>query len=132
MHSTRRNLHAEDFPLGRDEDGWPLCRICKSRVLTKRNTTCSTDCRNRVTFFCFVGVQKEHVWKRDKGICAACGCDANDWHMDHIIPVAKGGGVSPGMTIEEGMANLRTLCVPCHKARHAAKPKRGKQLELIA
>lgn len=31
------------------------------------------------------------------------------WEMDHIIPVIEGGG-------ECGLENLRTLCIPCHRA----------------
>ncbi|MFI5399539.1 MAG: HNH endonuclease signature motif containing protein [SAR324 cluster bacterium] len=31
------------------------------------------------------------------------------WEMDHELPVAEGGG-------ECGLENLRTLCIPCHRA----------------
>jgi hypothetical protein len=44
------------------------------------------------------------VWHRDKGRCAKCGTD-NGLHIDHIIPVAKGGG--------HDLNNLQLLC-----ARH--------------
>lgn len=37
------------------------------------------------------------------------------WHMDHIKPVSEGGGYRPGITPDEVLANLRTLCTPCHK-----------------
>lgn len=46
------------------------------------------------------------------------------WHMDHIVPVAEGGGSC-------GLDNLRTLCQPCHKretamlARRLADRRRG-------
>jgi 5-methylcytosine-specific restriction protein A len=39
------------------------------------------------------------------------------WNMDHIIPVAEGGGGC-------GLDNLRTLCVWCHKVASAALFKR--------
>lgn len=39
------------------------------------------------------------------------------WEMDHIVPVVEGGGSC-------GLDNLRTLCVPCHKA--ATKELRGR------
>ena len=52
------------------------------------------------------------------------------WQMDHILPICEGGGVFVGMTVEQLLANLRTLCLECHKAetkklaaRRAAKPK---------
>jgi hypothetical protein len=157
FHSTKRHLTAENLPLGRDTDGWPLCRFCQSRVPTRRNTICSTACRQTIRFLCFVGTQVQHVKRRDKGICALCGCDtakvkrifaslrrcgwrvlgdiqrnmgfdrgvpSATWHMDHIVPVSQGGGVAPGMTIEEGLANLRTLCVPCHKGETRALASR--------
>lgn len=31
------------------------------------------------------------------------------WDADHIVPVIEGGG-------ECGLANFRTLCIPCHQA----------------
>ncbi len=38
-------------------------------------------------------VKKSVVWIRDKGICGICQqpADPNDWHLDHIIPLSKGG-----------------------------------------
>lgn len=37
------------------------------------------------------------------------------WDMDHAIPLSEGG--------ENGLANLRTLCIPCH-ARESAEGAR--------
>jgi hypothetical protein len=34
------------------------------------------------------------------------------WDMDHITPVVEGGGGC-------GLDNLRTLCIPCHRAETA-------------
>lgn len=39
------------------------------------------------------------------------------WDMDHIVPVAEGGGSC-------GMENLRTLCMRCHRAQTAALARR--------
>lgn len=40
-------------------------------------------------------VDRKIVFNRDKGICHLCKddnpCDPNDWHLDHILPVSKGG-----------------------------------------
>lgn len=47
-------------------------------------------------------------------------CDGSEgwiWQMDHILPVAHGGGAC-------GLENLQTLCTPCHKAK-TAKQARG-------
>lgn len=38
--------------------------------------------------------------------------DQRFWQADHITPVVEGGGAC-------GLDNLRTLCVPCHKAETA-------------
>ena len=48
------------------------------------------------------------------------------WEMDHIRPVCEGGGVSIETTIEQALANLRTLCPGCHKRETAALAKRRK------
>jgi 5-methylcytosine-specific restriction endonuclease McrA len=80
------------------------------------------------------------VFQRDRGICAACGLDTEKlrrrfrrlprrerlkqgkilgidparsfWHADHVVAVVEGGG-------ECDLANMRTLCVSCHK--HATR-----------
>lgn len=39
------------------------------------------------------------------------------WDMDHIVPVAEGGGSC-------GMENLRTLCMRCHRTQTAALARR--------
>ena len=49
------------------------------------------------------------ILKRDGFRCVICGRTANDGvklHVDHIIPIAKGG-----KTVKE---NLRTLCEKCN------------------
>jgi 5-methylcytosine-specific restriction endonuclease McrA len=50
--------------------------------------------------------------------------------IDHIVPVCRGGGVRPDMTVAEVLANLRTLCHDCHAsvtaklaAERAARPR---------
>ena len=52
------------------------------------------------------------ILKRDGFRCAICGRTAADGvklHVDHIIPVAKGGKTEPG--------NLRTLCSECNEGK---------------
>jgi len=38
------------------------------------------------------------------------------WDAHHIVPLSRGGGI--------GLDNLVTLCVECHKRRHAGKAQR--------
>lgn len=76
------------------------------------------------------------VEKRDAGVCALCGTQCHTrpkwvegegwvriwsremrgWEADHIVPLVEGGGY--------GLDNLRTLCVPCHKAETKALAQR--------
>jgi hypothetical protein len=53
-----------------------------------------------------------HILERDRHRCTACGRAAADGltlHIDHIIPVSKGGG--------DDDANLRVLCSECNFGR---------------
>jgi 5-methylcytosine-specific restriction endonuclease McrA len=84
------------------------------------------------------GYLREQVFTRDHGVCATCGVDTEAlrknlrkldyrarrqflrewkvkerprrslWEADHIVPVAEGGG-------ECDLANIRTLCLICHR-----------------
>lgn len=54
------------------------------------------------------------VLRRDKFRCQLCGATASDGvklHVDHILPVSKGGRTE--------MSNLRTLCERCNMGKGA-------------
>ncbi|MBE7519561.1 MAG: HNH endonuclease [Thermoflexaceae bacterium] len=53
------------------------------------------------------------ILERDGHQCVACGAGGVRFEVDHIVPLAAGGS--------NELANLRTLCVPCHR-RRAARP----------
>lgn len=57
------------------------------------------------------------VYRRDKGVCAECGAQCNDypnpWHMDHIKPLIE----AQGDINYWKLPNLQTLCTPCHTAK---------------
>jgi 5-methylcytosine-specific restriction endonuclease McrA len=89
------------------------------------------------------GYLREQVFLRDRGVCAQCGLDTEAmrkdkrkldyaarrqfekdwglrrhlWDADHIVPVAEGGG-------ECDLANMRTLCLRCHREATVALVKR--------
>ena len=47
------------------------------------------------------------------------------WDADHIVPVVEGGG-------ECDMANIRTLCLRCHRAATAALRERIRRAKVAA
>lgn len=85
---------------------------------------------------------RRRVRQRDRGRCAACGLDTlglrrqigrgrgstrrlralgfrprtSLWELDHIVPLVDGGG--------HDLANLQTLCMPCHKRKTAHEAER--------
>ena len=61
-----------------------------------------------------------NVMKRDGFRCTICGRDASDGvklHIDHIIPVSKGG--------KSTMDNLRTLCEECNRGKRDKYDENG-------
>ncbi len=139
--STRRQQAggwAKRAALPRGENGRALCRRCGTEVTPPRRTFCSDACVHEWRLRTDPGYLREQVFRRDRGVCAACGTPTMQlasalrrlnwrgrkhrcaelgipyarlrapWDADHIVPVAEGGG-------ECDLANLRTLCLPCHR-----------------
>jgi 5-methylcytosine-specific restriction endonuclease McrA len=101
-----------------------------------RRTFCSEWCVEEWKLRSDAGHLRERVLDRDHGVCAICGIDClaeyrrikrlrgtarvkataawslrgrkSLWDADHILPVAEGGG-------ECDLANMRTLCLRCHR-----------------
>ena len=131
--------------LARGPNGRVLCRECGVECKSSRQTFCSDACIHAWKLTTNRTYQAEHLFKRDRGICALCGMDCvavrrnldalasngghmtaeyqvtvqglgltpyylcrRLWEMDHIVPVAEGGGGC-------GLENLRTLCWACHR-----------------
>lgn len=86
------------FSSARDGGLWPIA----SRVHFERARAIYGRLRAR-GFDCW-------VFGSDSGHAAKMGW-RTPWHMDHIVPVVEGGGVE----LPDQLANLRTLCTPCHK-----------------
>lgn len=52
-----------------------LCRWCGKEVPKKRRTFCSNYCVHEHRLRSNIDYMREHVFKRDLGICAKCGLD---------------------------------------------------------
>ncbi|MGE5646646.1 MAG: HNH endonuclease [Acidobacteriota bacterium] len=135
--------------LPRGPNGRNLCRWCNLEVPKGRVTFCSDFCVHEWRLRTDPGYLRECVFERDRGVCAGCGIDTvaefahmrrlrgaarlarylswglrpgsrkSLWDADHIVPVVEGGG-------ECDLANLRTLCLRCHKKETAAlRARRG-------
>ena len=61
--------------LSKDENGYNLCRWCKTPVLPPRRTLCSAECAHELRLRCNGKYLRECVYKRDRGICAICSTD---------------------------------------------------------
>lgn len=131
----------------KDELGRKLCRNCESPVGKGLRSYCSRKCREEFAVAYFPSSSRYHVFKRDQGLCAKCGCDTEKlrrilkwmrkyagWKESYELARELGfnGGLTAGSFwqadhIEEcarggwgkGIENFRTLCTPCHKAETA-------------
>ncbi len=139
--STQRNMpggRAIRAELPKGATGRVLCRWCSVEVPQGRRTFCSAWCVHEWRLRTDPGYLRQQVFARDRGHCALCRIDAIEafrklkcargssrkimldywgmksvtrkslWDADHILPVCKGGG-------ECDLANLRTLCLACHR-----------------
>ncbi len=55
-------------------------------------------------------VFRSKVWDRDHGICHICAApaDPDDWHLDHVVPLAAGGEHSyANVAVSHPKCNLR-------------------------
>ena len=122
----------------RGPNGRGLCRWCSLEVPRGRYTFCSEFCVHEWKLRSQPAYLREKVFERDHGICSSCGIDSTaaarklrfsrgtgraslltHWGLrtysrkslsdaDHIVPVIEGGG-------ECDLANIRTLCLRCHR-----------------
>jgi 5-methylcytosine-specific restriction enzyme A len=139
--STNRTMPggwADRDTLPKGPNGRNLCRWCNLEVPKRRLTFCSAWCVEEWRLRSDPGYLREKVLERDHGVCARCGVDCLHaeqhlkrlrgvarlralldwglhagsrktlWDADHIVPVVEGGG-------ECDLANLRTLCIKCHR-----------------
>lgn len=133
----------DESNLPKGPNGRSLCRWCNLEVPAGRRTFCSDWCVEEWKLRSDPGHLRERTFERDKGVCAFCGLDCvaefnhirrlrgaarvrkfaeyglrpgsqrSLWDADHIVPVVEGGG-------ECDLANIRTLCLKCHRKQTAA------------
>ena len=143
--------------LPQGENGFALCRWCKTEVRPPRRTFCSAACVTEHRMRTNPGFLKTLVYRRDKGICAFCNTDTKkvakeirsaeyedvkvlrkQWgvHKKRRIWKRKwGGGLWDADHITRvvdggglcGLENMRTLCIPCHKKESATKRRKAPQ-----
>jgi len=140
---TKPGGWARTSEIERSDAGRPLCRWCKAETPPRRRTFCSDSCVHEWKLRTNPGYLREKVLARDAGVCAKCGVNTialrrdmrrldfaarrkflkewglteksrkSLWDADHIVPVAEGGG-------QCDLANMRTLCLKCHRDETAA------------
>ena len=97
--------------------GAGLCSWCGTPVPKGRRMWCQDRC---ATAF-----WKNHWWsrarraakRRDKYVCMRCG-GGRPIEVNHIVPCLGAHGT---LSCAHHLANLETLCVPCHRAHTAAQ-----------
>ena len=117
----------ETFPLTKDYFGhnpqggfrWK-CRKCIREDVRSYNANNSFRARERTewrTGTTFTAREKQHyarqIAARDGGyICFYCKRDVGtSFHIDHKVPVAKGG--------DHSLDNFAIACMPCNQEKHA-------------
>lgn len=137
--------------LERGPGGRALCRWCRTEVPKGRRSFCNDTCVHEWKLRTDPGYLRDHVFQRDKGVCAQCRADTialrrdmrkldyaarrkflkqwrlaegsrkSLWDADHVVPVAEGGG-------QCDLQNMRTLCLLCHREATKALRQRLKAL----
>lgn len=64
------------------------------------------------------------IYADQNGLCASCGADIScGYHVDHIIPLAKGGSNWPN--------NLQCLCQPCNNRKKDKMPDEWERVKHV-
>ena len=105
-HAVLQRDHGICANCGRD------CLALEEKFAKIRAEACRYGTDPKVLAEAWKRARRIHGWRIRLGL----GTDTSLWQADHILPVCQGGGPERGQTCAEVMANLRTLCTPCHKA----------------
>ena len=104
----------------RGPNGKRLCGWCDTECSGRRTRWCSDECSAKYGRVWSWGAVSRYVRKRDRETCQRCGTTdpprpkqkgwgarVTPWDVDHVVPVVDGGTDDP--------ANLRLLCIDCHR-----------------
>ncbi len=105
MNTQRRKYREEHL----EHDAERVKQWKKEHRINVRNSCCKRKAILRGALV-VESLDRQKVWERDGGICHICGtpADSEDWHLDHIIPVSKGGAhVMSNVAVSHPVCNLR-------------------------
>lgn len=97
----RGDLRVAWYPDGKTD----ACRWCAGPLPPRRRSWCGTRCVGAYTLRSHFATLRRYVMKRDRHRCQIC--EQRGHEVDHALACTDGGTDDP--------ANLRLLCVPCHK-----------------
>jgi 5-methylcytosine-specific restriction endonuclease McrA len=102
------------FPYRKDDQGRPLCRMCGTPLTGRRRSFCGPRCVRDFFMQTDWGRVREVVYVRDGGRCMKCGKKVrkDDYHVDHIHPISKGGD-------HWDLFNLECSCPTCNLKKGA-------------
>lgn len=87
-------------------------RKIKANVTAARQSiVAASDPRVQVTRSSLSKAARAAIFARDGHVCSYCGTEDGPFHIDHIVPVARGGGNRP--------ENLCVACAPCNFRKRA-------------
>lgn len=106
--------NSERFPGGKDEQGRWICRVCKKPLTGRRSSFCGPRCLRDFFMQTDWPRVRRVIYARDGGVCMKCGkrVRENDYHVDHIVPLAAGGD-------EWDLNNLELSCPKCNLQKGA-------------
>lgn len=108
------------FPTRRDENGVWHCRVCGAPLDGRKQSFCGPRCLRDFFMLTRWDRVRRVIYARDGGVCMKCGkaVTEDDFHVDHIIPLAAGGD-------EWDLGNLELSCQECNL-------RKGVKLEDVA
>lgn len=69
-------IDPKTLPIG--TDGYRCCRYCNGPIIPPKRTFCSTDCVHEYRLRSSGSYLRQHVYLRDRGVCAICGLDTKE------------------------------------------------------